>query len=437
MTTLAERAQDERGARRAVRPLVILEGIILLSAAPWLLFPDLLPAATVVALLALALVWLLGMAFDRTALPRTPFNLAFVLLGVALGVGILVSADPMETLPKATGVVLGLAVWRFVVIAVGRRPHVALAVGLLLLICLGFSVTGVLSLRELPKIPALTAANPFRNLALPGLAQLSTHPNQLAALISFFLPLLVSLAVGPRPGPSRRLWRVALALVALLVVAILILTQSRGGWIATAAGLFALAALWAAVLPPSHARRGLRLVVGLAVLAALAVAVWIGPTTLWEMWLNPPADTAVGTLRTLGVRRAIWPWGATAVGDFLFTGVGLGAFRQVVFRLYPLPPWPDYDLGHAHNIFLQTALDTGLPGLVAYLAVLFVAAAVGWRVARRDPGFRAVSLGLLAGLVALHVFGLADALVLGAKPAVVFWFALGLLAAMNKEGLET
>ncbi len=437
MTTLAERAQDERGARRAVRPLVILEGIILLSAAPWLLFPDLLPAATVVALLALALVWLLGMAFDRTALPRTPFNLAFVLLGVALGVGILVSADPMETLPKATGVVLGLAVWRFVVIAVGRRPHVALAVGLLLLICLGFSVTGVLSLRELPKIPALTAANPFRNLALPGLAQLSTHPNQLAALISFFLPLLVSLAVGPRPGPSRRLWRVALALVALLVVAILILTQSRGGWIATAAGLFALAALWAAVLPPSHARRGLRLVVGLAVLAALAVAVWIGPTTLWEMWLNPPADTAVGTLRTLGVRRAIWPWGATAVGDFPFTGVGLGAFRQVVFRLYPLLPWPDYDLGHAHNIFLQTALDTGLPGLVAYLAVLFVAAAVGWRVARRDPGFRAVSLGLLAGLVALHVFGLADALVLGAKPAVVFWFALGLLAAMNKEGLET
>ena len=437
MTTLAERAQDERGARRAVRPLVILEGIILLSAAPWLLFPDLLPAATVVALLALALVWLLGMAFDRTALPRTPFNLAFVLLGVALGVGILVSADPMETLPKATGVVLGLAVWRFVVIAVGRRPHVALAVALLLLICLGFSVTGVLSLRELPKIPALTAANPFRNLALPGLAQLSTHPNQLAALISFFLPLLVSLAVGPRPGPSRRLWRVALALVTLLVVAILILTQSRGGWIATAAGLFALAALWAAVLPPSHARRGLRLVVGLAVLAALAVAVWIGPTTLWEMWLNPPADTAVGTLRTLGVRRAIWPWGATAVGDFPFTGVGLGAFRQVVFRLYPLLPWPDYDLGHAHNIFLQTALDTGLPGLVAYLAVLFVAAAVGWRVARRDPGFRAVSLGLLAGLVALHVFGLADALVLGAKPAVVFWFALGLLAAMNKEGLET
>ena len=437
MTTLAERAQDERGARRATRPLVILEGITLLSAAPWLLFPELLPAATVMALLALGLVWLLTLALDRTALPRTPFNLAFVLLGIALAVGILVSADPAETLPKATGVVLGVAVWRFVVVAVGRRRHVAVAVGLLLFICLGFSVTGVLSLRDLPKIPALTAANPFHNLAVPGLAQLSTHPNQLAALISFFLPLLVSLLAGRWPRPSRHLWRAALALVALLVVAILVLTQSRGGWIATAAGLFTLTALWAAVLPPSRARRGLWLIVALGVLAALAVVVWVGPTALWELWLNPPADTAVGTLRTLGVRRAIWPWAATAIADFPFTGVGLGAFRQVVFRLYPLPPWPDYDLGHAHNIFLQTALDTGLPGLVAYLAVLFVAAAVGWRVARRDPGFRAVSLGLLAGLVALHVFGLADALVLGAKPAVVFWFALGLLAAMNKEGLET
>ena len=63
-----------------------------------------------------------------------------------------------------------------------------------------------------------------------------------------------------------------------------------------------------------------------------------------------------------------------------------------------------------------------------------VAAAAAWRAARR-PRFRALSLGLLTGLVALHVFGLADALALGSKPGIVFWFALGLLAVMNKEDL--
>ena len=40
---------------------------------------------------------------------------------------------------------------------------------------------------------------------------------------------------------------------------------------------------------------------------------------------------------------------------------------------------------------------------------------------------------VLAGLAAVHVFGLADALALGSKPGIVFWLALGVLAAMNRE----
>lgn len=436
MTTLAEPARGERGARRSLRPLVILEGITLLLAAPWLLFPDRFPLAAAAALLALAAVWLAGLALDRERLPRTPFNFAFLLWGIVLAVGIVVTADPAETLSKATGALLGLAVWRFTVISIAQRSHVAAGVAALLVVCLGFSVTGLVSLQDLPKIPVLTAINPFRQLALPGLDALTAHPNQLAALIALFLPLLVSLWLAPPRRANVVIWRVTFGFITLLVVVILLLTQSRGGWIAAAVGLFALAALWAAILPPSRTRRNLALVVGGGVALVLVGLMWIGPQTLWNLWLDPPEDTALGTLRTLGVRRQVWPWAVTAIGDFPLTGVGLGSFRQVVFRLYPLPMWPDYDIGHAHNIFLQTALDTGLPGLVVYLAILMVAAAAGWRVARREPAFRAVSLGLLAGLVALHVFGLADALVIGAKPAVVFWMALGLLAAMNKEGLQ-
>ena len=436
MTTLAEQAHGDRAARRAVSPLVALEGLVLLLAAPWLLFPDISPLATAAALLALALVWLLSLALDRARLPRTPFNLVFLLWAAMLGVGILVSADPSATLSKAAGALLGLAVWRFLVIAISRRRHVGLATAALIGVGLAFCLIGLLSLRDLPKIPFLTAANPFRDLALPGLEQLTTHPNQLAALIALFLPLMVSLVVAPG-RPRSVLWRAPLALAALFVVAVLVLTQSRGGWLATLAGFYALLVLWAAVLPPSRLRRGLWLLAALGVLAVVAGVLWVGPGTLLELWLNPPETTAVGTLATLNLRRQMWPWAVTAIGDFPFSGVGLGAFRQVVYRLYPLPPWPDYDIGHAHNIFLQTALDTGLPGLIAYLAILMIAAAVAWRIAARDRGFRPIALGLLAGLVGLHVFGLADALVIGAKPAVVFWLALGLLAAMNKEELAS
>jgi putative inorganic carbon (HCO3(-)) transporter len=165
----------------------------------------------------------------------------------------------------------------------------------------------------------------------------------------------------------------------------------------------------------------------------LLALLWIGPA-LWEFWLNPPQETALGTFSTLNYRKDLWPWALAAIEDFPFSGVGLGAFRLVAFRLYPLTI-DIGDIGHAHSMFLQTALDLGLPGLVVYLAILLVAAAAGWRVARRDEGLRSISLGLLAGLAAFHIFGLADAVALGAKPAMVFWFALGLLAAMSKREL--
>ena len=441
------------GRRAAPRPLLVTEGVLLLLATPPLLSPEAAPALTIAALFVLAFSWLISLRF--AAPPITPFNLILLLWGLALVVGIVVTADPAETLPKATGLILGLAVWRYLVLAVRTRRALAVAVAVYLLLGLGLSLVGIFGLQELPKMPLLAELNPFRGRSLPGLGGLTTHPNHLAALICLYLPLLVSLGFalpgslstgesassyqmgqGRASHASQRFspgkgGRVLLIAATLMAAALLVLTQSRGGWIAALAGLFALLILWLLVLPPGTARRRLRLAAVVWVVAGLAAVLWVGPGTLRDLWLNPPAESAVGPLITLNYRKELWPWAVTAVGDFPFTGLGLGAFRQVAFRLYPLALPTGQDIGHAHNIFLQTALDVGLPGLVVYLALLLVAVAVGWRVARADAGLRAVALGLMAGLFALHVFGLADALALGAKPGVVFWFALGLLAAMN------
>ena len=56
---------------------------------------------------------------------------------------------------------------------------------------------------------------------------------------------------------------------------------------------------------------------------------------------------------------------------------------------------PDTDIAHAHNMFLQMAVDVGLPGLIAYLALLELAGVVAWGAARRSSGVvRGLSLGL-------------------------------------------
>lgn len=417
------------GNSRSRRYLILLEGIVLLSATPFLLVPELAPVATAAALAVLGTVWLTSLFIVRP--PSTPFDATLLLWGITLGVGILVTADPAETLPKATGLILGLAVFRYAALVVRTRRNADWAVGVFVLLGAGFTLAGIFGLREIPKIPVLAGLNPFQATTVPGLAGLTVHPNQLAGLICLILPIPISLLISPTP--RRGLFRLGLLALTLWMIIVLVLTQSRGGWIGAAAGLLALLAFWAAVLPPTPYRRALRGVAASVVALLLVAVLWIGPVDLRDLWLNPPEETVVGTLQTLNYRKELWPWALTAVADFPLTGVGLGAFRQVAFRIYPLSLTAGQDIGHAHNIFLQVALDVGLPGLVAYLALLFVAAAAGWRVARCDAGLRPAALGLLAGLVAVHVFGLADALAPGAKPGVVFWLGLGILAAMNRK----
>lgn len=439
MATVSSTANGVAARTRRRQTLIRLEGVALLLAAPFLLFPELLPPATLAALVILALVWSLPLVLLRDPLlPATPFNTALLLFSLMVGVGVLATADPATTLDKATGVLLGLAVWRFLTIAVATRGQFQQAFAVLVALAFGLALVGFLGIREIPKIPAFSGLLPAGG-PLPALGALAVHPNQLAGLICFYLPALLSVLAGGRKDFPRA-GRLLLIGVAGVSAAILVLTQSRGGWIGLLAGLFILLALWGAVLGPTRGRRVVRLAALVMVVAGVVLALEFGPQRMRAFWSDPPRETVVGDLSTLNYRKELWPWAVTAVGDFPLTGVGLGAFRAVAFRLYPLALSSENDFGHAHNIMLQMALDVGLPGLVAYLAVLLLCAAVGWRAARRDPFFRPYALGILAGLAALHVYGIADALALGSKPGLVLWYVLGLLTVMSihdKTGGET
>ncbi len=134
---------------------------------------------------------------------------------------------------------------------------------------------------------------------------------------------------------------------------------------------------------------------------------------------------------SLDARVGIWSGGLCASG-LSPSRVGLGTFRRVVNLLYPLflvPP--DSDIAHAHNLLLQVGVDLGLGGLVGYVALMLADAVTAWRAARSSDRFAgSAALGLLAGMIGLHVYGLADTLALGSKPGLLFWLALGLMVAL-------
>jgi len=101
--------------------------------------------------------------------------------------------------------------------------------------------------------------------------------------------------------------------------------------------------------------------------------------------------------------------------------------------MYPLTRVArDVDIAHAHNVFLQTALDVGIPGLIAYVALLIVATLMCWQTYRDgDPLAQRIALGLWGNLVAIHLFGLTDAVALGAKIGLFLWWSLGMIAALH------
>ena len=415
---------------------VWLEGVLLLASAPFLLFPTFWVAGTLAALCLIGASWLLPLAIqERPAWPATPFNAVFLLWGLALMVGIGVTADRELTLAKAGGLILGLAAWRYVVIVVKDRGWLAPATLAFVGLGLGFTALGALAADWFYKVPLLDGIVdrlPEGLVAIPESPEPGVHTNQLAGTILVYLPLLFSLA-GGRAGIFPRAARVGWLLLGLAVLGLLVLTQSRSGWIGGIGGLFCLLCLWGVALPGGQ--RGRTVIRGAAaamvVAGALALA-WIGPGRLQSLWEEPAQATALGSFSTVGFRQETWRWTLVSIGDFPFTGSGLGAFRAVTERLYPIDVAPTFEIAHAHNIYLQTAVDLGLPGLVVYVAILLVAAAIGWQVARRDEGLRPLALGLLAGLAALHIFGLGDALALGSKPGLLFWVGLGLLAAAGR-----
>ena len=97
--------------------------------------------------------------------------------------------------------------------------------------------------------------------------------------------------------------------------------------------------------------------------------------------------------------------------------------------MYERGQW-DGDVAHVHNIFLQTALDLGLFGLMAYVGLLVMLLVRADQASRGPSAFAGrTAAGAGLSLVVVHVFGLGDAISLGAKVGVFQWLAAGLVLA--------
>ncbi|MCJ7700217.1 MAG: O-antigen ligase family protein, partial [Anaerolineales bacterium] len=364
--------------------------------------------------------------------------------------------DIALSLPKISGMVLGLGVF----FAVARESGRARGWWLSLLIFLGFGVgiagLGVFCTRwfgsKILFFNPITGRFPVLISGLQG-AESGFHPNEVAGALTWVLPVLLTLSAhfalslkisSSHNSEREEYWVSAVTwLSTLFVTAVFILTQSRGSYLAL---IFTSLALLFIILPPPWrwSLLGVMMITGLIFGFALSK----GGLVAAHNWLTGSGLTTEGalSLNSLEGRVELWSRAIFGLQDFPFTGMGMNTFREVVHLLYPLfLIAPDVDIGHAHNEFLQAGLDLGIPGLIAFISLYIIAFwilmdawrkisifEVGGRNQQRMMLQRSIVLGLGGGLLAHLIYGMTDAVSLGAKPGVLFWMLLGLIA-----GLET
>jgi putative inorganic carbon (HCO3(-)) transporter len=169
----------------------------------------------------------------------------------------------------------------------------------------------------------------------------------------------------------------------------------------------------------------LPIVAGIAVLGGIAYLVWpnLFPRS-WFDWNNPAS-----VVQSLDYRLTLWRLASPLILEAPLVGTGLAGYPRFAEARFP-PMLGEVQFSHAHNLFLQVALDTGLIGAFAFLAMMVIGVLGVW-IAYRSNRERTLAIGVLAGFTMIVAHGSVDMLYWGTKPGIVFWLMLGLAAAFG------
>lgn len=234
------------------------------------------------------------------------------------------------------------------------------------------------------------------------------NPNILAEYLIMTIPLCISLFWF-----SKKLHKKILFLAMALVMSLsLIFTLSRGGWIG-----FAFSALIFILLVEK------RLLLSLI------------PITVGGLYLLP--QTILNRILSIGnlgdssnaYRIKIWEITGDIIRDNPIAGVGFGhiPYKQT-FETY-IRTMPTF---HAHNTYLQTAAEVGIPGLVVFLFFLFIVFkySIVNLVNSEDNYIRIMTAGVLSGLGGVLAHGGVENILYLPRIIFTFWIMMSFIVTL-------
>lgn len=350
---------------------------------------------------------------------RTIADAPILLLLLLMPMTLWVTTMPEVTQTQVFRLLTGIVLYYAIVNGISSRSRLRLflvgtiVAGLVLAMAATVSVTWW-SYRKLPFIPP-----EIYNHLKPTISD-TINSNVMAGQLVMFFPLsLATLLTGWRGSSWPTL---LLALLSTLAMGVMVLlTQSRGALMACVAELF-LVLLF--VFPRFR-----------AVFASYTAALGLVLMPHYQAIIDFLTDPAAMGLQK---RMEIWTRAWYMIRDLPLTGIGMGTFLPLIERFLPYELHSPGRGEHAHNIFLQVAVDLGVIGFVAWMAIYLSMLLLAWRVYRLgrlrwNHHAIAVGAGFFCSQIGIGVHGLLDAVIWGmVRPAPIVWGIWGLIVASHR-----
>lgn len=248
------------------------------------------------------------------------------------------------------------------------------------------------------------------------------NPNVLGEYLIMVIPFVLSAVIVAKKRSTKAVNLLFLAVCCLCLV----YTWSRGAWLGV---IFSLAIFILVATSKS-------IILGMAGVAALPFAPFVLPPSI----LNRITSIGnVGDSSTL-YRVHIWEGAINMARNFNLSGIGVG--EEAFSRVYP-----DYSLSgiekapHAHNIFLQTWIELGLPGLIVLIVTILIFVQCSFSFFKKSAGGQMrsgkfLSLAGFCGIMGVLLQGLTDYIWYNYRVFLLFWLIIGLTVAIQNFSVE-
>jgi len=398
------------------------------AAAPFFLFPSM---TNVWVFLVIPIVLVFRKIFKKPFLERTLLDWAIFILLIQVLFTCLFVPDLSHSLPKIAGILFGVALFYSLVAFFSTDKFIKwgiiafLGTGFFLsVVCIlgiEWDMSDLHSIKIIPQIVKkiiiqIIQIVPKIKWNLPG-AEEGFNPNAIGGVLVLIFPLSLVLLFSYSKknrvnflSVSKQILIIFILLSFLAMVGVLFATLSIGTWL----GL--VLSLWILLLPWKWKKWSLVL--------ALVIIIFI-PIINYDTF-----KSTKGSIKNdLRNREPLWALGTRTISEHPLFGIGLNHIRLIPFV---------GKRAHVHNHLLHIGAELGIPGLISYLAILigtgFMCCEV-WR--NSNDGWKRLTIvGLACGQLAHFFFGMGDSIPLGAKPGIVFWFSLALIAAMYSFNIK-